>query len=41
MYKGRENESGFFCLNVQESDLAGHQQSSRNTPKFLKYQIIS
>lgn len=25
--KMKENREGFFCLNVQESDLAGHQQS--------------
>ena len=34
--KVKENESGFFCLNVQESDLAGHQQSSEKYAKVLK-----
>lgn len=34
--KIKENESGFFCLNVQESDLAGHQQSSEKYAKVLK-----
>lgn len=32
----RENEQGFICTNVQETDLAGHSQSSMQYRKILE-----
>ena len=32
----KENEQGFICTNVQETDLAGHSQSSMQYRKILE-----